>query len=87
MTTTTRPPRTVEEIARLGEEALARWVLPALRPEDDGRFVAVDVDSGDFETDDDDIAAVARLRQRRPTAEVWLGRVGEPAAYRLRGGR
>jgi hypothetical protein len=46
----------------------------------------VAVDTGDFEAGDDDIAAVARLRHRRPAAEVWLGRVGEPAAYRLRGG-
>jgi hypothetical protein len=84
---TSHPPRTVEEVARLGEEAFARRVRPVLRPEDDGRFVAVDVDSGDYEADDDDIAAVARLRLRRPKAEVWLGRVGEPATYRLRGGR
>lgn len=75
-------PRSPEEIARLGEEYFARRVRHALRPEDKGRFVAVDIDSGDFEADDDDMAAVARLR--RPTAEVWLGRAGEPAAYRLR---
>lgn len=76
--------RSPEEIARLGEEHFARLVRPALRPEDEGRFVAVDVDSGDFEADDDDMTAVARLRLRRPAAAVWLGRVGEPAAYRLR---
>jgi hypothetical protein len=49
-----------------------------------GKFIAVDVDSGDYETDSNDITAVDRLRQRRPGAEVWLARVGEPAAYRLR---
>ncbi len=31
-----------------------------------------------------DYAAVKRLRSRRPSAEIWLGRIGQPAAYRMR---
>ena len=84
---TTEPRRNPEELDRLGAEALARRVRPALRPEDDGKFVAVDVGTGDYELDEDDYAAVTRLRARRPSAEVWLGRVGQPAAYRMRRGR
>ena len=57
---------------------------PVLRPEDEDKFVAIDVESGDHEIDEDDYAAVTRLRSRRPSAEVWLGRVGQPAAYRMR---
>src|SRR4051794_41969690 len=81
----TGPPRTPEELARLGAEALDRRVRPALRPEDDGKFVAIDIETGDYEPDEDDYAAVTRLRARRPAAGVWLGRVGQPAAYRMRG--
>jgi hypothetical protein len=55
-----------------------------LRTEDDGKFVAVDIASGEFEMDDDDYAAVTRLRTRCPSAEVWLERVGQPAACRMR---
>jgi hypothetical protein len=77
----------LEQIARLGAEVYGRRVRPSLRPEDEGKFVAVDVLSGDFEVDEDDYAAVARLRSRRPGAEVWLERAGEPAAYKLRRGR
>lgn len=80
----TEPRRSPEEIARLGAEAYDRHVRPALRPADDHKFVAIDIDSGDYELDGDDYAAVTRLRNRRPLAEVWLGRVGEPAAYRMR---
>lgn len=61
-----------------------RRVRPALRPEDDGKFIAVDVATGDFELDHDDYSAVTRLRSRCPSAEIWLGRVGQPAAYRMR---
>jgi len=79
--------RSPEEIARLGAEIFDRAVRPALRPEDDGRFVAIDIATGDYELDRDDYAAVTRLRQRRPSAEIWLGRVGQPAAYRMRRAR
>jgi hypothetical protein len=83
----TEPHRTPEELARLGWEAFDRHVRPVLRPEDDGKFVAIDIGTGEHEIDEDDYAAVTRLRARRPSAEVWLGRVGEPAAYRMRRGR
>jgi len=61
---TTNPTRTPEELARLGADVFDRRVRPALRPEDDGKFVAVDVVTGEYEVDDDDYAAVARLRAR-----------------------
>ena len=77
------PCRSLDEVTRLGTEVYARVVKPALRPEDDGKFVAVDIDTGDYETDDDDDSAVMRLRARRPDGEFWLERVGEPAAYRM----
>jgi hypothetical protein len=83
----TEPHRGPEEIARLGAGVFDRHVRPALRPEDDGKFVALDIVTGDYELDEDDYAAVTRLRSRRPSAEVWLGRVGQPAAYRMRQGR
>lgn len=78
--------RTPEEVARLGAQVYERQVRPALAPDDDGKFVAVDLATGDYELDTDDYAAVIRLRTRRPGADIWLGRVGQPAAYRMRRG-
>jgi hypothetical protein len=80
----TESQHTPEELARLGAEAFDRHVRPSLRPEDDGKFVAIDVVTGDYEMDADDYAAVTRLRVRRPSADVWLARVGQPTAYKLR---
>ena len=80
----TEPQRTPEELAHLGAEAFDRHVRPKLRPEDDGKFVAIDVVTGDYEIDGDDYAAVTRLRARRPSADVWLACVGQPATYRMR---
>ncbi len=79
-----RPQHSPEEVVRRGDEVFDRVVRPALRPEDNGKFVAVDIETGDYELDADDYAAVTRLRARRPAAEVWLGRVGQRAAYYIR---
>ena len=78
------PRRTPEELALLGAEVFERRVRPMLRPEDDGKFVALDVQTGDDEVDEDDYAAISRLRARIPAAEAWLSRIGQPAAYRMR---
>lgn len=83
----TEPRLSREDLARRGEEVYAQQVRPALRPEDDGKFVALDVESGAFEVDEDDHAALSRLHARIPGAQAWLMRAGHPAAYKLRRGR
>jgi hypothetical protein len=79
----TKPPRTLDELARLGGEIYDRQVRPALRPEDDGKFVALDVETGDYEIDEDDYTAVARLQARKPAADIWLMRAGYPTTCRI----
>lgn len=75
--------RNLNELAALGGEIFDRRVRPALRPEDDGKFVAIDVETGDYVIDADDYTAVARLRARNPAADVWLMRAGYPTTYRI----
>jgi hypothetical protein len=43
------PRHTPEELARMGSGVFDRRVRPMLRPEDDGKFVALDVQSGDYQ--------------------------------------
>ena len=76
-------PRSLDELAGLGAEIFDRQVRPALRPEDEGKFVAIDVETGDYEIHEDDYTAVARLRSRKPAADVWLMRAGFPTTYRM----
>lgn len=71
------------EDAKRGQEAFDRAVKPNLRPEDDGKFVAVDIHSGDYEIDADDYQATGRLMARVPDARIWLLRVGQPTTYRI----
>jgi hypothetical protein len=74
----------LEELERRAAVIYEARVKPELRPEDDYKFVAIDVTSGDFEIDPDDYAAIKRLRDRHGDAQAWLMRVGQPAAYRIR---
>lgn len=75
--------RSLDEIGRLGMETYERLVRPLLRPEDDGKYVVVDIDTGDYELDEDDCTAVVRFHKRRPTAETFLLMVGQPTAYKI----
>ncbi len=75
-----------EEFARRGQEIYERVIRSALRPEDEDKFVAIDIESGSYEMDRDDRAATERLLVRQPNAQIWLIRVGQRTAYRI-GGR
>ena len=81
-------PHDRDELARRAKDLYERRIRERVETEVDneGRFVAVDVESGDFEVADDALMASAGLRRRRPEASVYLMRVGRPAAFRL-GGR
>lgn len=74
---------TLDELADLGGDIFDRKVWPALRPEDDGKFVAIDVETGDYEIDEDDYTAIARMRLRKPSADVWLMRAGYPTTHKM----
>lgn len=72
-----------EEFAHRGATAFASAVRPHLRAEDDGRFVALDIDTREFEIDDDELAACDRLRARLPEAQVWMVPVGSHNVHRF----
>ena len=78
-----RPRYSHEEFAQRGHALYAQDIAPQLTEADAGKFVAIDIESGAYEVDMDDYTVTARLRQRVPTAQMRLARVGHPTAYRL----
>jgi hypothetical protein len=78
-----QPRYSKEEFARRGEEIFERDVLPHLAADDEGRFVAIDIESGAFEIDADELAASDRLLSLAPRAQIWLRRVGSRHARRF----
>jgi len=79
------PGHTTEEIARRGRELYGRELRGEVEPEHSGRFLVVDVGSGDYEVADKDLEASERLLKRRPEAKLYGLRIGEGAAYRIGG--
>ena len=72
-----------QEFARRGDEIYQRDVQPRISPQDDGKFVAIDIETGDYEVDGDEIASSDRLLDRRPAAQLWLRQIGSRYAHRL----
>ncbi len=72
-----------EEFARRGKSIYASTVRPQVATSDDGKFVAIDIESQDFVLDADDFTATERLLSMRPDAQIWLARVGDKATYRI----
>lgn len=65
-----------EEFARRGDAIYERDILPHLKPRDKGKYVAIDIETGEYEIADNELAAVDQLRARLPDPQPWLVRVG-----------
>ena len=61
-----------EEFARRGEALVQSKVRPHLTPADEDKFVAIDIETGEYELDKDEMKAVARLRKRINDPQIWL---------------
>jgi len=71
------------DLARRADAVYEKCVKPNVTPADEGKFVAIDVDSGAYEFGDDELTVIDRLEERHPRASMWLTRVGSRYAYRL----
>src|SRR5438552_12138503 len=76
---------TNEEIGRLGNEIYRRSIRDKVMPQHKGKFLILDIESGDYEVDEDDLSAEDRLRARRPDGVFFGLRIGYTSAYTLAG--
>lgn len=74
---------TTEETVRRGREIYEREVRAEVEANHDGAFVVVDVTTGAWEVDADDVAASDRALAKNPDAVLYFARVGRRTAYRL----
>ena len=75
-----------EDFARRGDEIYDSQVRPRLKAEDEGKFAAIDIESGTYELAVDELEACDKLNARIPEAQIWLVRVGSRYLHRF-GGR
>jgi 2-succinyl-5-enolpyruvyl-6-hydroxy-3-cyclohexene-1-carboxylate synthase len=74
---------TTEEVVQLGREIYEREIRVQVEASHDGEFVVVDVTTGAWEVDEDDVAASERVLAKNSDAVLYFARVGRRAAYRL----
>ena len=75
----TQPYYTLQEMAKRGEKIYRERIRPTLTQADIGKFVHIDLNSGDYEIDADDIAGDLKLRARKPGSRYYGLRVGYTA--------
>jgi hypothetical protein len=83
---TTKRRYSKEEFARRGDAIYEKDVRPQLTADDEGKFAAIDIESGNYAVDADELKACLKLRKRIPDAQIWMVRVGYRAVHRF-GGR
>lgn len=72
-----------EEHARRGTEIYEQQVRLQVEAGNDGKIVAIDVDTGAFEVADDLLTASHRLLARFPDAQAWFVRIGRRGVHRF----
>lgn len=72
-----------EEVATRGEAIYERDIRPNVESETKGKYLVLDIETGEYEIDQDDLVATKRVLARCPNAVLYGLRIGYPAAYRL----
>ncbi len=74
-----------DEVATRGEAIYEQDIRPNVESENKGKYLVLDIESGEYEIDQDDLVATKRVMARCPNAVLYGLRIGYPAAYRLGG--
>jgi len=71
-----QPRYSKEEFARRGDAIYEQQIGPQMERGNEGKFVAIDIETGAYEVDVNELVASDRLLARNPEAQVWLRKIG-----------
>jgi hypothetical protein len=71
-----QPRYSKEEFAQRGDLIYQTQIRPQVEANNQGKIVAIDLETGDFEVDAREISACNRLEARHPDSQIWIVRVG-----------
>lgn len=71
-----QPRYSKDEFARRGDEIYENALRSTLESGHEGEFIAIDIETGAYEIDRDELSASDRLAARIPNAQIWLRRIG-----------
>ena len=78
-----RPRHSKEEFAKRGEEIFENEIRSKIHGHNPRHFLAIDIESGAYEIDANEMTACDRLEERVPDAQIWLRKVGSRFARRF----
>jgi hypothetical protein len=81
------PQYSKDEIADRGKALYEQHLRAQVEPGHIGKFLVIDIETGEYEIDREELAAFKRAKAKRPDAPLYLLRIGYPAAYHFGGAR
>ena len=70
-----------EELARRGQKLYDSGIRQQVETGNNGKIIAIDIETGNFEVDDTIVSTTQRLFEKYPNAQPWIIRVGHRAVY------
>ena len=77
------PRYTAAQIVQHGQTLYNQKIGPQVESGNTGKVLVIDIETGDYELDTDDVAASHRLQAKHPGAALYAMRVGSPAFGRI----
>jgi hypothetical protein len=81
--TVRHPSYSKEEFARRDHEIYESQVHPHIKEGNDGKIVAIDIETGAFEVANDSLTAAKQLLKCYPDAQIFGIRIGHRAVHRF----
>jgi hypothetical protein len=76
-----------QDIARRGQALYDQHIRAKVEGRHKGEFLVLDIESGEYEIDASELAALQRAKAKHPDAALYILRIGYPTAYRVGGPR
>ncbi|MCY7277346.1 MAG: hypothetical protein LH702_27345 [Phormidesmis sp. CAN_BIN44] len=70
-----------EELARRGQALYDSGIRQQVEAGNEGKIVAIDIETEAFEVDENIVPATNRLFERYPDVQPWVIRIGHRAVY------
>lgn len=74
------PHYSTEEIAARGREIYEKQLRDKLEPDNIGKFLVIDVETGEYEMGEDDLAVSLGAYRKKPNGARYGMRIGSPTA-------
>ena len=75
-----------EEVVRRGKELYEQQIRSKVEDGNKGKMLIIDIETVEYELDQDELTAIRRARTKRPGAVLFGMRIGYPTAHKIGGG-